>query len=537
MVATLFAATLAILPGDLHGFVHVPAPALYAHPMMKGMRDAVAAAGPDARKAFDKQVYPHPDTLAGLTLFLPKTDNNNEPMPVGLLSFTAPVDGTKLRLLYLPNAKPETVGGKTIFWDGETDLAVYFPDAKHVAVGRKPALERWFAAPPVNANHALAAAMKLAAGGDKIVAAVDVTSLPFKEQDLEQIPPPFRPLAKAKMAIVSFDLASPDPVITVRAGYADAAAAAEAEKGVKAAAQMAKGQMKELREGMEKELFSKADAGPQSLEQMAKAAGALIGLGGMNQADALLDNPPVKIEGTDLVASVTIPKEVTGLTGMYTSAIGAGLLLPAVQKVREAAARTTGQNNLKQIGLAFHNYESAYGKLPTAAICDPKGKKLLSWRVAILPYIEQDALYRQFKLDEPWDSEHNKKLVAIMPKIYISPRFEHGAKDGKTTYKAFVGGGAMFDWNKASRFVDISDGTSNTLMAVEGGEPVIWTKPDDIEFDAAKDAPNIAPAQPGIPGVNVLFGDGSVRYIQLATLKPATLKAYITRAGGEVINE
>ncbi len=79
-------------------------------------------------------------------------------------------------------------------------------------------------------------------------------------------------------------------------------------------------------------------------------------------------------------------------------------------------------NNLKQIGLAMHNYESTFGTFPPAYIADKAtGKPLLSWRVAILPFLEQDALYKQFHLDEPWDSAHNKTLIARMPPVYRSP--------------------------------------------------------------------------------------------------------------------
>src|SRR5260370_37344826 len=100
-------------------------------------------------------------------------------------------------------------------------------------------------------------------------------------------------------------------------------------------------------------------------------------------------------------------------------------------------------NNLKQIGLAMHNYEGVYRTIPPSAICDKNGKPLLSWRVAILPYIEQDNLYRQFNLDEPWDSENNKKLIPLMPRTYASPLAP--TEEGKTYYKVFGGGGANFD--------------------------------------------------------------------------------------------
>src|SRR5882672_4340583 len=78
----------------------------------------------------------------------------------------------------------------------------------------------------------------------------------------------------------------------------------------------------------------------------------------------------------------------------------------------DAKTLATASNDLKQLALAMHNYHSAYGQLPPAAVRDKNGKLLLSWRVLILPYIEQDNLFKEFKLEEPWDSDHNKKLIA-----------------------------------------------------------------------------------------------------------------------------
>ncbi len=125
--------------------------------------------------------------------------------------------------------------------------------------------------------------------------------------------------------------------------------------------------------------------------------------------------------------------------------MGIALLLPAVQAVREAARRAQCTNNLKQIGLALHNYHSATNGFPAAAITSKDGKPLLSWRVAILPFIEQQNLYNEFHLDEAWDSPHNKALIARMPKTYLCPTAPV-RQEGTTTYKAFVGGGALSTW-------------------------------------------------------------------------------------------
>jgi RNA polymerase sigma factor (sigma-70 family) len=206
------------------------------------------------------------------------------------------------------------------------------------------------------------------------------------------------------------------------------------------------------------------------------------------------------------------------------------LLLEELQKVREAAARTRSVNNLKQIGLAMHNYHDTYGHFPPAAICDKNGKPLLSWRVALLPYIEQNNLYQQFKLDEPWDSEHNKALAEIIVKTYVHPG-QTEEKMGLSHYRLFHGKEAMFDLRKGRRLRDITDGTSNTIMVVEAAEGVPWTKPDDFAYDAKKPLPKFGAFSKG--GFNALMGDGSVKFVSSKASAKA-LRVAITANAGDI---
>ncbi len=202
------------------------------------------------------------------------------------------------------------------------------------------------------------------------------------------------------------------------------------------------------------------------------------------------------------------------------------LLLPAVQAAREAARRAQCVNNFKQVGLAMHNFESANGNFP-GPILGKNGKPLLSWRVAILPYIEQATLYNQFKLDEPWDSPTNRELIKFMPSVFICPSNPTLPETGMTSYRVFTSPGALFDaTNPAPKLSTVTDGLSNTLMAVESSEPVIWTKPDGLP------APGPGSKHPG--GFNALFADGSVRFLKL-TINPEMFQSLITKAGGEVI--
>lgn len=205
------------------------------------------------------------------------------------------------------------------------------------------------------------------------------------------------------------------------------------------------------------------------------------------------------------------------------------------------AHRTRSLENLKIIGLAMHNFHDSMGAFPAAAITDKNGKALLSWRVMLLPYLEEDKLYKEFKLDEPWDSKHNIKLLEKIPKVYAQPISGKPAKPYTTYYQVFTGPGTIFDPKLSraagalalgSRLANITDGTSNTVLALEGAEAVPWTKPEDIKYDAKK-APKIG----GLfkEGTNMVFGDGAVRRVG-RKIDATSLHAIISAQGGEVVD-
>ncbi len=214
------------------------------------------------------------------------------------------------------------------------------------------------------------------------------------------------------------------------------------------------------------------------------------------------------------------------------SGVLVGLLLPAVQSAREAARRAQCSNNLKQMALAMHNYVSATNAFPKPALTDKDGKPLLSWRVAILPYIEQQGLYNRFKLDEPWDSPHNKELIKEMPPVFVCPS-RANVEPGTTTYRVFVGAGALFEKGQDTGIQQITDGTSNTLMIAESTDAVPWTKPDaELPFDPAQLDPDAKPSlfgagsmHPG--GFNASMADGSVRFFK-TTINFNVFRALIT---------
>ena len=221
--------------------------------------------------------------------------------------------------------------------------------------------------------------------------------------------------------------------------------------------------------------------------------------------------------------------------------IGAAVLLPAVTSARQAAQRAQSINNLKQIVLAIHNFHEANNRMP-ADIRDPNGKPLLSWRVELLPFLEQQPTFEAIHKDEPWDSPHNKELLASMPALFRIPE-SAAPEPGLTFYRGFSGPHTAFEGTPGANLslASFTDGTSNTIAVVEAREAVPWMKPEsDIPFDAeAKpgEEKDLSPLLGGhFPdGFNAAFMDGSVRFLR-DSINARVLRALITRDLGEVVS-
>jgi prepilin-type N-terminal cleavage/methylation domain-containing protein len=217
-------------------------------------------------------------------------------------------------------------------------------------------------------------------------------------------------------------------------------------------------------------------------------------------------------------------------------AILIALLLPAVQQAREAARRSQCENNLMQIGLALHHYHEAFGSFPPAYVADENGKPMHSWRVLILPFLEQNALYDQYDFSEPWDGPTNSRLLESRPSVYACP--SHSGATVETAYLAVSGEQTVLAGPQAISLSDITDEFWNTVLVVEASRAAVpWMKPDDLDpatIVSIGNPPGFASDHVG--GINVLMGDGAVLFISQSIL-PDTLKALFTRDGGEVVGD
>jgi RNA polymerase sigma factor (sigma-70 family) len=204
--------------------------------------------------------------------------------------------------------------------------------------------------------------------------------------------------------------------------------------------------------------------------------------------------------------------------------------------------RAISRLHLKCIGLAMHSYHETHGHLPAPAIYDRNGKPLLSWRVALLPYLEEQELYRLFHVDEPWDSPHNKRLLGQLPKVYQPAPDQGWAFSPSTLCQVFVGPGTAFERGKyfagraqgfelpSIRFSSFTDGTANTFLVVEAEKSVEWTKPQDLSYDPLGPLPALGSQLRD--DFQAVFADGAVYTIDKKA-DPRLIRAAITRNGGE----
>jgi hypothetical protein len=223
-----------------------------------------------------------------------------------------------------------------------------------------------------------------------------------------------------------------------------------------------------------------------------------------------------------------------GLVALAILVVGAQIVLSfwikSIERKRAAAERNVAMNNLRLIGLGMANYESRNGSYPLTAIYNAKRQPLLSWRVAILRNIGETSLYDQFHLDEPWDSPHNSTLIDKIPSVYSSPG-NGSIEKGKTCILAPVGEDVAFPQHEARSRWTIGGFFCKSILIVEvaPSHAVIWTKPDDLIYNAKNPLAGLAGGRPG--GFIALYCDGSTHQIPPDT--PSEIVNALFSIGGD----
>ena len=223
--------------------------------------------------------------------------------------------------------------------------------------------------------------------------------------------------------------------------------------------------------------------------------------------------------------------------------IAAGTWLAgAIQYAREAARSANCEGRLNQLHLAFHNYHDVYGCFPPAYIADSDGKPMHSWRVLILPYIGSKHIYEHYRFDEPWNGPHNRLLAGEIDPWFRCPNSPHGDDSPLTDYVVVVGTDTLFPEDSTVSLPDITDGPENTILAVEiHNSDIHWMEPRDLNVDtmsfAVNDSTQMSISGPHPNGPAVLFVDNLRAYRVDSSVRPETLQALTTIAGGEAVSK
>jgi hypothetical protein len=338
---------------------------------------------------------------------------------------------------------------------------LHFPDDKTIVLVHSDFKDRYRAgyARDRSKGWPLSEDFARAAESHTLFAAINPAKAPAEAKGADR--GPLAALLAAKSLTLALDIKGRELLLGGRGVFADEAAA---KKG---------------QESLALVLNQAAGAVGKFADDQAKAGETGIPTAGITEAKRALSDAHVTANGVEVMlkASYNVNFNVGDV-------VVAGLV-PSTQKVKASAQRVQSLNNLKMIGIGLHNYSDTYdnvlpisgvGKLG-APLRDPLTKPTLSWRVALLPFMDEDELYKQFHLDEPWDSEHNKMLIDKMPKIYMLPGAS--APAGQTYYQEVIGPAVTRQGLTLPRIAAL-DGTSNTIAVVEAAQPVIWTKPDDV---------------------------------------------------------
>jgi hypothetical protein len=490
---------LARVPARSLAMFSVRAADVWSSPLAKGMRDRLGKDFAAMVKDVETKTGLTADSVERATMVMKEL---HDAPPLVFIGMTKAFDRKKIFPLLIQGGEEEKFRGQTLFAN-ERDAAYVLSDRAFV-FGPKGDVQSLIEAGKAKPEGGLVPALALAAGKHSLVLGINPAALPPFGDDLPAEAEPFKPLLKATTATLAIDLAE-KTTGKLRIAFSGAEEAGAGLKAIEAARKLTLG-------------FLDRGVKELSKDETAKAIVNVLQTGQKSLKTASFER-----DGKAVAANLEMKID--------QATVGA-VAAESVLRVRQAAARIQSSNNLKQLALAMHNYHDATGSLPANAIYDKDGKALLSWRVILLPYLEANPLYSEFKLDEAWDSAHNKKLLEKIPKLYQAPTGKPKHPHG-TFYQVFHGKGAMFEGKKGLRFADVTDGLSNTLMVVEAGNDVPWTKPEDVPFNADKALPKLGGLY-ATPGFNAAFGDGSVRFIK-GTAKEQMLKKLITRNGGEVV--
>jgi prepilin-type processing-associated H-X9-DG protein len=517
-------------PPDAAAFVRLLPRDLWEGPAGRDLRAIYAHAQAEAVQAFRQHAGIDPADLRRVTLVFPTLESLDQPFPRGnptavsavfVLESARPFDRPALLRALSTDGRVKRQAGADYFFHEEPWGALYLADDGTALYGSEDAV-LWVLARARAQAGPLTPALRLAAGRAPVVAGFNPALMP--PAALLAAPEPVAGLLRADCLAAALDLSGGQLTLTASAHFRDAAAAAAGKKALQGALGLGRQGLSALQADLQKN-------DPEDERNLGDALARAGALGFLRLLDGALEKADVGVDGDAAWAAVS--SEALG-------APGTPLMLLAMVTMLGQNAHSTFQfvgpavggpgrevdPGLRALHDALERYHKDHGHYPPPALTGKDGRPLLSWRVALLPYLGEEGLYKEFRLDEPWDSLHNKKLIARMPKA-----LRGGQEFGevyRTCYLGVAGPGAVFEGPAAKKRDDFKGGPGQPLLAVRVANElsVYWTKPADLVVTPQAPLPRLA----GRHGrsVNVLFADGEVRVLDVQQTPEAVLRGLAT---------
>ena len=562
-----------ILTAETVGFVHIRVADVCNAQGLAFYRKVLAQVGVEELAKFNSKFVPTPASVDTLTIILPSIDNKPE-LPNGnplkksalwVVTTKDPIDRVDLMRALGPNGRTKSYRSTDYLFDEETWAGIILLDGKTLVYASEDAIVQMIDQRlDAKGDSPLAAFFRTESSGKSaVVLAVSPQTL-AKPEVLRDVPEKLLPLFKAKTIAANLAITG-GTKITITGDFTGNAQATEGEAATKTLIGMGRDMLAKEIEKNQREMADAQKKPTTTLQNLPEQFGHLALLAVLKHLDGTLKSLPIKLNGSQVAVDANLDEV---LPDSSTTAVGVMMMGFAFSRsgsyatapaVKDGDLPYEIKNGFKQIHDALEKYYKEKGAYPPAAIYDGSGKPLLSWRVLILPYMEgvyypQDQfergqpsakvppqktyaeLYKQFKLDEPWDSLHNKKLLTHFPNAYRIPYSYYMPRSHlKTGMLGFNGSGAMFDGRKGITKDQVKDGLANTtlIVSVENDDHItFWTKPSDVPFAADKPLPNIGRKYGG--GLYAMLADGTPLSLPKKFVDES-LKSTATIAGGETV--
>ena len=562
-----------LLTPDARGFVHVRVGDIWTADIAKQLRAFAAQAGPDLLAEFNDGFYPTPSEVESFTVILfdakfrdiLPAGRPTDVTPVWVITSKKPLARAELLKTMAKTGKPRKHAGKDYYFDEANWSGLLILDEHSYAYASEDSITKLIDRMAKGGESPLAAT--LAREGEKhpVTVGVNVALLATPAM-LKGMPAELQPLFKAKAMVATLDVKS-KTALAVALEFGTAAEAKDGQKAVQEAVQFGRGQIGSALTFVEQKARRKPGTPPAGIQQFPEAVGLILASAGLKQLDTLLGAMPITAKGNSVHATLELDSILPGGSTAISIAVVATAIGVAIENADRGQSRSftsasydwsERERNLATVAKAIEKYRKDKGHYPPPAILDKDGKPTLSWRVAILPYMDNvyintsvyepgqrtpspKELYEMFKLDEPWDGPNNKKLIDKFPSAYRAPwsvLSYSQSSIGKTMTLAVVSKGGIFDATKKTvSDSDVRDGLKQTLLLLqleEAGHAVYWTKPADIHLTPdgklPADGPNFARR------FAVVYADTSAHTL-VNGLDVKTLLGIVTRDGSEKLDE